>query len=81
MFLFSAVSDGLHSGCNRVHQSTSQKQFRNLMIKKQKRNIRGGGAVWFDTQSGDLIFQRTVRQSVPWVPEAFHARFPVSVRS
>ena len=35
--------------------------------------------MWFDTQSGDLIFQRTVRQSVPWVPEAFHARFPVSV--
>ena len=26
-----------------------------------------GEAVWFDTQSGDLIFQRTVRQSVPWV--------------
>ena len=39
-----------------------------------------GEAVWFDTQSGDLIFQRTVRQSVPWAPEAFHLRFPVSVK-
>ena len=80
MFLFSTeVSESLQMLRNPIHQSTSQKQLRNLMIKKQRRNIRE--AVWFDTRSGDLIFQRTVRQNVPWVPEAFHARFPVSVKS
>ena len=46
MFLFSAeVSESLQMLRNPIHQSTSQKQLRNVMIKKQKRNIRGGGVV------------------------------------